>query len=144
MNKKTLGSMVKEARDALRFTQRDLAAKVGVKASHIAYIENGFRKPSLALLRRLADTLGLEPRELLLLAHPDAKYLMGERGQPNHQPKDDAWERFASDRALLKAYKVSRAELQVLKQVSLLQHVGHPRHFLFILNSIRQANDRES
>src|SRR5258708_39396350 len=119
MNKKTLGATVKEQRDALRFTQRELAAKVGVKASHIAYIENGFRKPSLSLLRRLADTLGLDPRELLLLAHPDAKYLMVQRDQPAPRD-DDAWERFVSDRAMLRAHKVSRAELRVLKQVSLL------------------------
>ena len=143
MTKKTLGATVKEQRDALRFTQRELAAKVGVKASHIAYIENGFRKPSLSLLRRLADTLGLDPRELLLLAHPDAKYLMERRDEPE-PPKNDAWERFASDRGLLRAHKVSRAELRVLKQVSLLEHVAIPRHFLFILNSIRQAGDRES
>ena len=34
--------------------------------------------------------------------------------------------------------------LKVLKQVALLEHVSHPRHFLFILNSIRQAGDREA
>ncbi len=37
-----------------------------------------------------------------------------------------------------------RGELKVLKQVSLLEHVSHPRHFVFILNAIRQAGDREA
>jgi transcriptional regulator with XRE-family HTH domain len=144
MRKKTLGATVKERRDALRLTQRELAAKVGVKASHIAYIENGFRKPSLSLIRRLVDTLGLDPREVLLLAHPDAKYLMDPRIEPDRQSANSAWERFASDRALLRAHNVSRAELRVLEQVSMLEHVAHPRHFLFVLNSIRQAGDRET
>jgi len=52
MAKRTLGSVVKEARDEARMSQRELAAAIGVKASHIAYIENGHRKipePSRAL-----------------------------------------------------------------------------------------------
>jgi transcriptional regulator with XRE-family HTH domain len=43
MRNMTLGEVVKTARDSLRLTQRDLAAVVGVKASHIAYIENNRR-----------------------------------------------------------------------------------------------------
>jgi hypothetical protein len=39
---------------------------------------------------------------------------------------------------------VTRAELKVLKQVSMLENVSFPRHFLFILNAIRQAGDREA
>ena len=143
MNKKTLGAVIKEGRDALRLTQRGLAELVGVKASHIAYIENGHRNPSLALLRRLADALGLNRKELLFLSHPDAKYLMDEDGGPTRK-RDDAWVQFTSNRAALRRHSVSRAELRVLKQVALLEHVSHPRHFLFILNSIRQAGDREA
>jgi transcriptional regulator with XRE-family HTH domain len=143
MNKKTLGSVIKEGRDALRLTQRGLAELVGVKASHIAYIENGHRNPSLALLRRLADALGLNRKELLFLSHPDAKYLMDEEDASSRK-RDDAWQQFTSNRAALRRHNVSRAEIKVLRQVSLLEHVSHPRHFLFILNAIRQAGDREA
>ncbi len=76
MTKRTLGSVVKEARHSARMTQRELAAAVGVKASHIAYIENGRRRPSIPLINRLADTLGLSPKELLVLAHPDAENMV--------------------------------------------------------------------
>jgi transcriptional regulator with XRE-family HTH domain len=143
MNKKTLGAVIKEGRDALRLTQRGLAELVGVKASHIAYIENGHRNPSLALLRRLADSLGLNRKELLFLSHPDAKYLMDE-DSGSARKREDAWEQFTSNRAALRRHNVTRAELKILKQVALLEHVSHPRHFLFILNSIRQAGDREA
>jgi len=143
MNKKTLGAVIKEGRDALRLTQRGLAEMVGVKASHIAYIENGHRNPSLALLRRLADGLGLNRKELLFLSHPDAKYLMDE-DEGSVRKRDDAWQQFTSNRAALRRHNVTRAEIKVLKQVSLLEHVSHPRHFLFILNSIRQAGDRDA
>ena len=47
--------MVKHRRQALGLTQRQLAEMLGVKGSHVAYLENGRRKPSLALLKRLAD-----------------------------------------------------------------------------------------
>ena len=143
MNKKTLGSVIKEGRDGLRLTQRGLAEIVGVKASHIAYIENGHRNPSLALMRRLADGLGLNRKELLILSHPDAKYLMDEDdGSARKRP--DAWATFTSNRAALRRHNVTKAELKVLKQVSMLENVSQPRHFLFILNAIRQAGDREA
>jgi transcriptional regulator with XRE-family HTH domain len=143
MNKKTLGTVIKEGRDSLRLTQRGLAEIVGVKASHIAYIENGHRNPSLALLRRLADALGLNRRELLILSHPDAQYLMDDAHDSNRK-RVDAFQQFSSNRAALRRHNVTRGELKVLKQVSLLEHVSHPRHFLFVLNAIRQAGDREA
>lgn len=139
MDKKTLGKVVKEARDALRLTQRELAASVDVKASHIAYIENNHRRPSLSLLRRLVEALGLDRREVLFLAHPDAKYLIGDSAIPGKAKAGDAWKQFAANHAMLRRHNVSPAELRVLKQVSLLEDVSNPRHFLFILNSIRQA-----
>lgn len=140
MTKKTFGQIVKQRRDALALTQRQLAAKLGVKASHIAYIENGHRKPSLALLRRMATVLGLDSRELLLLSHPEARYLL--HSSEDKEPKrKDPWSQFTANRPLLRRHGVTRAELRVLKQVSLLQQVASPRHFLFILNAIRQAGE---
>lgn len=137
MPNKTLGSVVKAARDEARLTQRDLAAVVGVKASHIAYIENGHRKPSISLINRLGEGLGLNTKELLLLAHPEARQIIDGAGPLRKE--SGAWERFASNRALLRRHAVSRAELRVLKQVAMLEQVAHPGHFIFILNAIRQA-----
>jgi transcriptional regulator with XRE-family HTH domain len=139
MNKKTLGPVVKEARDALRLTQRELAAIVNVKASHIAYIENNHRRPSMSLLRRLVEALGLDRREVLFLVHPDAKYLTDDSTMPGNAKAGDSWKQFAANHAMLRRHNVSPAELRVLKQVSLLESISHPRHFLFVLNSIRQA-----
>jgi hypothetical protein len=34
---------------------------------------------------------------------------------------------------------VTPGELKVLKQVSLLEDVSSPKHFIFVLNAIRQA-----
>jgi transcriptional regulator with XRE-family HTH domain len=40
-------------REALGMTQRQIAEKLGVKASHIAYLENGRRNPSPNLLAKI-------------------------------------------------------------------------------------------
>ncbi len=138
MSRKPLGGVVRDARQKLGLTQRGLAAKVGVKSSHIAYIEGGRRRPSFTLLRRLADNLRLDRRELLLLVHPEMKHLIG-RFDQRAKRTDDAWARFVSNRLLLRQHAVSRTELRLLKQVNRLEHVSSPRHFLFILNAIRQA-----
>ena len=138
MIKRTLGSVVKEARDGARMTQRDLAAAIGVKASHIAYIENGHRKPSISLINRLGETLGLDAKELLVLAHPEAKQIVdGDR--PSGKKGDEAWPRFVSNQALLRRHAITQGELKILKQVATLEQVAHPGHFIFILNAIRQA-----
>ncbi|MGA7761568.1 MAG: helix-turn-helix transcriptional regulator [Candidatus Binataceae bacterium] len=138
--KATLGAVVKEARGSLGLTQRGLAAAVGVKASHIAYIEGGHRRPGLPLLRRLAHVLALDRRELLFLLYPDAKFMIdGTTRSGPAKPGKNAWKDFTSNRALLRRHGVTRGELKVLKQVSLLEDVSSPKHFIFVLNAIRQA-----
>ena len=145
MRKKTLGEVLKQRRSDLKLTQRELAARLGVKASHIAYLESGRRRPSLSLLGRLASVLGLQKEPLFLLAHPEARELIGGQREParrSEEPKQ-AWRSFVADKALLARHAVKPRELQVLSKVNLLGKVTAPRHFLFILNSIRQAVEEE-
>jgi len=137
MTKRTLGSLIKEARDEARMSQRELADDIGVKASHVAYIESGNRKPSISLINRLSETLGLNAGELLVLAHPEAKGIV--EGGTSSAKKVDSWQRFISNKSLLRRHAITRPELDVLKQVSLLNPVAHPEHFVFILNTIRLA-----
>jgi len=141
MTKRTLGSVVKAAHDEARMTQRDLAKEVGIKASHVAYIENARRRPSISLINRLSETLGLDAKELLVLAHPEVKQIVdGDR--PPAKKGDGAWQRFASNQALLRRHTITKGELKILKQIAMLETVAHPGHFIFILNAIRQASVR--
>jgi transcriptional regulator with XRE-family HTH domain len=138
MTKRTLGAVVKEARDGARMTQRELATAVGIKASHVAYIENGRRRPSIALINRLSKTLGLDAKELLVLAHPEAKQIV-DAARPSTKKGDGAWQQFVSNQALLRRHAITKGELKILKQVAMHENVAHPGHFIFILNAIRQA-----
>ena len=91
-----------------------------------------------ALSKALGKTLGLDTKELLVLAHPEAKQII-DGGRPSEKRGDGAWQRFISNQALLKRHAITRGELKVLKQVAMLERVAHPGHFVFILNAIRQA-----
>jgi transcriptional regulator with XRE-family HTH domain len=144
MKKKTLGQLLKRRREELALTQRELAVKLGVKPSHVAYLENDRRRPSLGLLSRIGDVLGLPRETLFLLAHPEARSLIAATRPPAaRKNRAEIWRDFARDKVLLARHQVKPRELRVLSQVNLLGRVSAPRHYLFIMNAIRQAVDEE-
>ena len=51
-----------KARTAQNLTQKDLAEKTGINQANISKLENGNMNPSLKLLKRLADGLGMNLR----------------------------------------------------------------------------------
>jgi transcriptional regulator with XRE-family HTH domain len=139
---KSLGKILKERRTQLGLTQRVLADRVAIKASHVAYIESGRRRPSLPLLERIATVLGLDRRELFLLAHPEAKGIIDSTQPSKPLPPPtigNAWQQFVNDRSLLARHNVTQRELKALKQLSLLGYVLTSREFLAILSLIRTA-----
>jgi transcriptional regulator with XRE-family HTH domain len=139
-----LGQVLRKRRHELGLTQRQLAARVGVKPAHIAYLEGDRRRPSLGLLSRIAAALGLEREELFALSHPEASLLLRPRRQAKTPAgKNAAWAEFTRDRTLLARNRIKPRELEILAKVNLLGKVSAPRNYLFILNAIRQAVDEE-
>ena len=131
--------MVKHRRQTLGLSQRKLAEMLGVKGSHVAYLEMGRRSPSLALLKRLADVLQLDQWQLFLLAHPEAKSLLSSSTTP--APREDptkGWRRLANTRALRGRYHITPREIQALKHLSLLGYVLTELEFLAVLTLIRR------
>ena len=49
-----------DARLSQNLTQKELAERTGINQAEISRLENGTRNPSLRLLKRLADGLGME------------------------------------------------------------------------------------
>jgi transcriptional regulator with XRE-family HTH domain len=136
-NTNQLGEVVRSHREGLGLTQRSLAQKLGVQASHVAFIESGRRKPSLKLVARLADTLGLDRQTLLVLAHPEARALVGEAKAETPSKTAPSWQRFIKSRELLTRYHVTDRELRALEHLSLLGTVHSAKEFLAILTLIR-------
>jgi len=95
-------------------------------------------------LSLIADVLGLPKESLFVLAHPEASSLLGSyrEATPRNSP-DQVWRDFTGNKALLARHNVKPRELKVLSQVNLLGKITAPRHFLFILNAIRQAVEAE-
>ena len=49
-----------DARNNQNMTQKELSAKTGITQADISRIENGTRNPSLAMVKRLANGLGMQ------------------------------------------------------------------------------------
>lgn len=133
---KTLGSVLHERRAAMRMNQRDLAALLGIKASHVAYLEKGRRRPSLRLMKKITEITGLNGRELLFLTHPESRVLMRRVAE---ETKRDTLKEFVESTARIHKVNPTGPELKFLKSVSNLGHVGDPKSFVHIINAIRTA-----
>lgn len=72
MKDKTLASLVKEAREKLGISQRELSRRTGIDNNTLAKIEKGERKkPNVLSLRKLSLVLDLSLDELMKLANYD-------------------------------------------------------------------------
>ncbi|MEG0826515.1 MAG: helix-turn-helix transcriptional regulator [Bacilli bacterium] len=69
MQNKTLASVVKEAREKIGISQRELSRRTGIDNNTVAKIEKGERKkPNILSLRKLSYILKLDLGEILKLA----------------------------------------------------------------------------
>ena len=59
------GAKLKELREDRAFSVRDLAQVSGISTDTITALEKGRRKAWPRNVRKLADALGVEPRELM-------------------------------------------------------------------------------
>lgn len=55
---------IREVRERKNLSQEELARLSGISASHIGYIENGERQPTLLVMCKLADALKVPIDEL--------------------------------------------------------------------------------
>ena len=83
MIRNALGQLVKKRRTAMALSQRQLAEQLGIQASHVAYIERGVRKPSLSLLGRMAEALGLDGAKLFFSCIRSPRRCLGSASSPS-------------------------------------------------------------
>ena len=132
----TFGQAIRAHRRELNLGHAEIAHSIKVSTPYIGHLEAGKRHPSERVIERLAGTLGLEQRDLFLLANPGVKALVAE------QPKSDAssvWEAFRRDSTLREVHRISDQEMQVLSRLAVMGEVRSSTDFLFVLNSIRRA-----
>ena len=51
-----------DARTAQNLTQKELSKRTGINQADISKLENGTRNPTVSLLKRLAEAMGMELR----------------------------------------------------------------------------------
>lgn len=134
---------LRRRREGLGLTQRALARKLGIEASYVALIESGRSKPSLNLVARLADTLGIERREVFVLTHPEARALLETDAQTPPHKTTRSWQRFIKNRQLLTRYYVTKRELRALEHLSWVGTQLSSKEYLTILTLVRDIPVRK-
>lgn len=61
-----LGMRIRYLRNLRKWSQEDLALEANVNKNYLCDLENGRRNPSLEILERIADALGISLSELFL------------------------------------------------------------------------------
>ena len=105
MNVGDIALNVRELRKKRKLTLEEVAARAGVTKGCLSQIENQQALPSMPLLYRLAEGLGITPSELLHCKTPDPAYVFTPAGQgiPQthaHANPMEVWLELARDKRL--------------------------------------------
>lgn len=67
----TFGQKIKRLRKAKRITQLELAERIGVDFTYVSKVENDrtMRSPAESTIRKIAEVLGIDSEDLILLAN---------------------------------------------------------------------------
>lgn len=139
--RRTFSRVIRERRRRLALTQREVARRINASPSYVGHLEAGRRRPPTRIVAQIAKVLGLDGRELYLLAYPSAREMLGQRAQPSAA---SSWESFCKDEPLRRVHNIAPDEMEILSRVAMLGEVQSPRSFLYVLNAIRLALSRES
>jgi transcriptional regulator with XRE-family HTH domain len=135
----SFGGFIRKRRQQLNLTQEEVAGRIKTSVPYIGHMEAEKRHPSEQVVVKLANALGLEVRELFLLANPAAKAIISEQPKPSGR---SAWNDFARDDKARKIHNISDQEMETLSRVAKMGEVINSGDFIFILNTIRQALGR--
>ena len=129
------GNLIRERRRLLNLTQEELARRIRVSMPFVGHLETGHRSPSEKTIAKLAKVLGLNQRELFLLANPGTRAFLKSHSQYS---TGSAWDQFKRNRELHRAHMISLTEMSMLERAALLGDAESPEDFIFILNTVRR------
>jgi transcriptional regulator with XRE-family HTH domain len=133
---RSFGQVIRDRRRQIDLTQQEIARRIKVSTPYIGHLEAGKRHPSDKVLGQLATVLGLDRRELFMLANPQAMELLGPK---ESDEKKLAWEEFRKDGQIRRTHKITSDEMELLSAVAMMGEISSARDLIYILNTVRQA-----
>lgn len=136
---RSFGRVIRERRRQLKLAQEEVARRIKMSAPYVVLLEADKRHPSGQAIVKLADVLGLDARDLFLLANPNVGSIISD-----HQSSEgtSAWDAFVQEEKFREIHKITDQEMQTLSHVAVMGQVRSSRDFIFILNAIRYALGR--
>jgi transcriptional regulator with XRE-family HTH domain len=135
------GKAIRGRRRELDLTQDVVASLIKTSTPYVGHLESGKRHPSYEIVKRLAEVLGLDYRELFFLANPHTQALLSAQPERAEGPIS-AWDQLQTDEQLRRIHNVSNDEMEMLSRVVVLGEVQSLRELLFILKTVRHAVGR--
>lgn len=135
------GEVIRSRRRELDLTQGEVASRIKTSTPYVGHLESGKRHPSYETVRRLAEVLGLDYRELFFLANPHTQALLA--AQPGKaEGSISAWDQLRTNEQLRRIHNVSNDEMEMLSRVAVLGEVQSLRELIYILKTVRHAVGR--
>jgi transcriptional regulator with XRE-family HTH domain len=139
VKKRTFGQVLRDRRRQLDLTQQEVARRIRTSTPYVGHLEAGKRRPSNPVLSRLADVLGLNRRDLFILANPKVVELLA---SPDGDEGNSAWDIFHRDEQVRRTHNIMPDEIEILSKVAQMGEVISPRDFIFVLHAVRRALGR--
>ena len=136
----TFGKAIRNRRRERNLTQGEVASRIKTSTPYVAQLELGKRHPSDKIVTRLAEVLGLDQRELFLLANPHIEALVDTQPQMTESSLS-AWEQLRQDEKLQREHNITNQEMDMLSQLErcYFARFGSARDLIFVLRTMRQA-----
>jgi transcriptional regulator with XRE-family HTH domain len=136
---RSFGQTIRKRRCQIGLTQRQLALRIEASTPYVGHLEANKRHPSDKILKRLADILDLDPRDLFMTANPIAAHLIKSTAAVNGT---SAWDALRKDKKFQRLHNITSAEMKFLSKVAKLGEVDSRRDFLQVLNVVRHTLQR--
>lgn len=141
-SKKSFGDYIRDRRIELRLTQQDVARKARVSQNFVAYLENGHRKPSTPMIRKLSEALGLPSDKLYFLARDEelqGVILFDAKEGQLHSDLSPILKALKNDRDLRDRHRISDEDIAMLAAIRGRGDIKTKEDYVFVLMSIRQV-----
>lgn len=135
----TFGQHIRKHRRKQGLTQAQLAQKLGVAQSYIAYLENNERKAPSEIIQKLAQHLELPADQLYLLANPEVSELFPGKSFEKQATLPPYLRELQRNKSLRKQHSITDKDIEMLAAIQARGEIRSEEDYIFLLNTIRHV-----